>query len=138
MLSKLIEEGFGQNEDYNCAEKILYAANQAYNLNLEPIALKLAAGFGGGMGIGATCGALSAGIMVLSHLFVKEKAHESKLIKQLSQELFSSYRREMGDINCAQLKAKYRTPTTQCQNVIAAAAKALSQIIDKHKNEMNK
>lgn len=138
MLTELIGQNFGAAEDYNCAEKILYAANQAYDLKLDPVSLKLAAGFGGGMGIGATCGALSAGVMILSHLFVETHAHEGKLIKELSQEFFSGYRREMGDINCAQLKAKHRTPETQCQSVIVAAAKALDQIIAKHKDQIKK
>lgn len=30
--------------DLNCAEKILYAANEAYGLQLDPRALRLAAG----------------------------------------------------------------------------------------------
>lgn len=50
MLSDLIKNGFGEEEDLNCAEKILYAANREYNLGLDKSALKLAAGFGGGMG----------------------------------------------------------------------------------------
>lgn len=135
MLSELIEQGFGNEQDFNCAEKILYAANEAYALNLGPEALRLSAGFGGGMGVGAACGALTGGLMALSHMFVKDHAHESKLIKKLSQELFASYRREMGDVDCAHLKAKYRTPETQCTNVILAAAKALEAIIEKYKTE---
>lgn len=135
MLNQLIEQGFGDTEDFNCAEKILYAANQVYNMNLSADALKLSAGFGGGMGIGETCGALAGGVMVLSHLFVKDHAHESKKIKALSQELFASYRLAMGDINCKQLKLKYRTPETQCTPVIAAAAKALEAVIEKHQAE---
>ena len=71
MLAELIESGFGNSEDFNCAEKILYGANQAYQLGLNKDALKLSAGFGGGMGIGDTCGALTASVMVLSLLFVK-------------------------------------------------------------------
>lgn len=136
MLRELIESDFGQAEDYNCAEKIIYGANKAYDLKLTPESLKLAAGFGGGMGVGTVCGALSAGVMVLSHMFVKDHAHESKLIKTLSLELFSSYRRAMGEVDCGPLKAKYRTPETQCKTVIIAAAQALDDIIAKHRSEI--
>lgn len=135
MLGKLIEQGFGDEEDYNCAEKIVYGANQAYNLELDPSQLKLSAGFGGGMGIETTCGALAGGVMILSHFFVKERAHESNLIKTVSQEFFADYLREMGAIDCARLKEKYRTPETKCRNVIVAAAKALDRIIARHRKQ---
>lgn len=132
MLAKLIETGFGQKEDFNCAEKILYGANQVYQLGLTKESLKLSAGFGGGMGIGDTCGALTAGVMVLSHLFVKERGHESKKIKALTQEFYASYRREMQEIHCAQLKATYFTPDKKCADIIQIAAKILDKIILKH------
>ena len=39
------QDGFGSAMDLNCAEKILYGANWAYNMKLPGEALKLAAGF---------------------------------------------------------------------------------------------
>ena len=48
MLLALLQKGFGNDTDLNCAEKMLYGANWAYDLKLPPEALKLAAGFGGG------------------------------------------------------------------------------------------
>lgn len=131
MLSTLITQGYGTKEDLNCAEKILYGANQVYNLGLDDQALKMSAGFGGGMGIGNVCGALTASVMVLGLLFVKNNAHESSRIKTLTQELFITYRKEMQDINCGPLKAKYRTDEIQCRNVIAKAADILDKIIER-------
>ena len=93
MLNDLIKQGFGEAEDYNCAEKILYGANQAYNLGLDQKALKVSAGFGGGMGLSLVCGALTGAIMVLGVMFVKEKAHESTRIKDLTQELLLTYKK---------------------------------------------
>ena len=81
MLLELLEKGFGNDIDLNCAEKMLYGANWAYDLKLTPEALKLAAGFGGGMGVESICGAITGGIMVLSHLYVKQRSHESNRIK---------------------------------------------------------
>ena len=54
MLLKLLQDGFGSAMDLNCAEKILYGANWAYNMKLPGEALKLAAGFGGGMAVSYT------------------------------------------------------------------------------------
>ena len=132
MIVTLIEEGFGEKEDLNCAEKILGAANKAYDLGLDKESLKLASGFGGGMAIEGTCGALTASIMVLGKLFVQEKAHENTQIKDLTRELFSLYEQDMGDIDCAPLKEKYRTEEVKCNNVIIKAAEVLDEIVKRN------
>jgi C_GCAxxG_C_C family probable redox protein len=136
MLSNLIEQGFGESEDFNCAEMILYGANEVYKLGLDHQSLKVASGFGGGMAIGSICGGLTAAIMVLGILFVKNKAHESSKIKVLTQELFDTYQKEMGDINCIPLKAHYRTEDLKCRHVIAKVASVLDAII-KRETELN-
>ena len=129
MLSELIKNGFGEKEDLNCAEKILQGANIAYNLGLDRESLKLASGFGGGMAIQDKCGALTAAIMVLGKLFVKERAHESNKIKELTIELFDEYNREMLHIDCEPLKEMYRTEELKCRNVILKAAEILDIIV---------
>ncbi|SFL80104.1 C-GCAxxG-C-C family (seleno)protein [Pelosinus propionicus] len=134
MLSTLIEQGYGESEDLNCAEKILYGANEVYQLGLTPEALRLASGFGGGMAIGSVCGTLTAAIMVLGILFVKDRAHESNKIKVLTQELFDTYQKQMGDIDCNPLKDRYRREDIKCRYVIAKAAAALDAIIKREKN----
>ena len=131
MLADLIRAGFGEKEDLNCAEKIMQGANIAYNLGLDKEALKLAAGFGGGMAIEDKCGALTASIMVLGRLFVKDRAHESERIKELTVELFREYKKEMGTIDCAPLKEKYRTEELKCRNVILKASEILDRIIER-------
>lgn len=128
-VKELIHEGYGNAEDFNCAEKILNGANKAYNLNLSKETLKLAAGFGAGMGIESTCGALTGSVMVLSHLFVKERGHEGPRIKELTKELFATFEEKMGSIVCAPLKKDYRTEELGCKNVILAAAEVLDGII---------
>ncbi len=129
MLTELIRQGFGEKEDLNCAEKILQGANVAYDLGLDKEALKLAAGFGGGMAIEDKCGALTASIMVLGKLFVKNNAHESTRIKELTKELLDEYKKEMGTIDCAPLKEQYRTEELKCKNVILAASEVLDRIV---------
>ena len=131
MLYDLLKSGYGNEEDLNCAEKILYGANKAYKLGLEKEALKLAVGFGGGMAIESVCGALTASIMVLGRLFVQSNVHESARIKELIKELFDSYKKEMGYIECAPLKEKYRKENILCRDVILKAAEILDTIVEK-------
>lgn len=129
MLAERIKNGFGEKEDLNCAEKILSAANTEYNLGLDNESLKLASGFGGGMAIQDKCGALTAAIMVLGKLFVKKRAHETEKIKELTQELFDEYTKEMGYIDCKPLKEMHRTEELKCRDVIAKAAEILDRIV---------
>jgi C_GCAxxG_C_C family probable redox protein len=129
VLADLISKGFGEAQDLNCAEKILYGANEAYHLGLEKEALKMAAGFGGGMGMENACGALTAAVMVLSKLFVVDRAHESSRIKDLSREFFAAYDEEMGEIDCYYLKKKYRTEKEKCYHVILKSAEILDKIV---------
>lgn len=66
-------------EGYNCAEAILRSFNTALDLGLGDDALRLAAGFGGGIGhSGCVCGALAASIMVLGALQGRRSNEESR------------------------------------------------------------
>lgn len=134
MLAKLIEEGFGAVEDYNCAEKILYGSNIVYKLGLSDDALKMAAGFGGGMGIESTCGVITAGVMVLSQLFTETVAHQSDVLKPLTNEFISKYNALMGSIDCASLKDIHRTEAIGCSKVIVEGAKILDEIVVRELN----
>ncbi len=131
MLKDLLAEGFGEKEDLNCSEKILRGANIEYDLGLDDAALKMAAGFGGGMAIEDKCGALTAAIMVLGRLFVKENAHGSPKLKELTKELFGKYEAEMGSIDCAPLKKAHRTEEVKCKYVILKAAEILDEIVSR-------
>ena len=129
MLKELLEKGFGNDLDLNCAEKILYGANWAYDLKLTPQALKLAAGFGGGLGVEAICGTLSGGVMVLRHLYVHRNGHESGRIKALETEFISTFQAEMDCTDCHNLKAKYRNEQDKCNKIIYKAAEILDKIV---------
>lgn len=137
MLLDLLKQGFGEEEDLNCAEKILAGANVAYGLGLDNEALKLAAGFGGGMAIEDKCGALTASIMVLGKLFIKERAHESTRMKELTLELLNAYQKEMGSIDCAPLKEKHRTEELKCRNIILKAGEILDTIVTRELGNKN-
>lgn len=127
-LHSLIKNGFGTTEDFNCAEKILYGANKEYNLGLEKKSLKLSAGFGGGMGIESTCGALTGAVMVLSHLFVKNVAHEGEQIKSITSKYLNRFKDEMSSINCDTLKDLYRSDDNKCNDIILKAAEILDKV----------
>ena len=129
MLRDLIQNGFGEEEDFNCAEKILYGANISYNLNLSPEALKLSAGFGEGMAIESVGGALTAGIMVLSHRYVEDVRHQSDKIKEINQRFFREFIAEMDSIKCTHLKAAHRKEDIGCFDIVLKAAEILDKLM---------
>ena len=53
----------------SCAEGILWAANDLYDLKLTEGEVQLFAGFRTGMGCGSTCGGLTGAIGVLSRMY---------------------------------------------------------------------
>ena len=135
MLKELIEQGYYPKEDLSCSETILYGANKVYKLGLSKDCLRLSAAFGGGMGVENVCGVVTASLMVLGYLFVKEHAHQSLEIKDLSKELFERYSKELGDFNCNSLKDKYRTEEKKCYDIILKGAEILDDIVAREKRK---
>lgn len=136
-MEQLIRDGFFTDRDLNCAETLLHAANETQGWNLPPEALRLASGFGGGVGgQELLCGALAGGVMVLGRLFVRERAHESDRIKAIVQDYCAQFEEEMGHLDCAPLKRAHRTESDGCRNVILASARCLDRVIEKYRSEI--
>lgn len=129
MVASLIKAGFGKQEQYNCAEKIIYAANQAYHLNLPVEACQLMAGFGGGMAIGSVCGAVCSCVAVLSSLYVSGHEKASPQLRPIIQRFLARYQQRMGSIMCETLKQQQDPGAEKCSLVILAAAEILDEMI---------
>lgn len=131
-LYEYLSSGFGKEESLNCAEKILYGANEIYNLGIDKNDLKLAAGFGGGMGVGITCGIITGSIMAFSKAFIIEKGHESSLLKEIELEFITRFQEKMGDVNCIPLVEKYRNKINGCDYMLLEASKIFDDIMNKY------
>ncbi|WP_319561988.1 C-GCAxxG-C-C family (seleno)protein [Marispirochaeta sp.] len=129
-IQDIVNTGLAQRENLNCAETILFAANQAYRLNLPPEALKLSAAFGGGMGVEKSCGAITGGVMAISSIFVKGRAKVDERFKEINRELFRRVQEELGSTDCDRLKEMYRDEVLGCHNVIARIGGILENLID--------
>ena len=133
MLADAVKKYYDKSYDLNCAETILYAANEAYGLNLDKKALKTMAAFGGGMAIEETCGALTGALAVLGILYVEDRAHESDKIKELTKEFFQKFKDKLSTDNCKKLKELYRNDEIRCSRIVSAAAEVLSEIVDRER-----
>lgn len=129
MLVEKSQKYYDKKYDLNCAECILYSANEEYKLGIDAKGLKLAAGFGGGMAVEDVCGAMTGAIMVLGNMFVNERAHESDRIKELTKEFIQKFNDTLKSKNCKELKAMYRDDNKRCSDIIKAASEILDEII---------
>lgn len=132
MLFELIENGFGIEEGYNCSEKILYGANKAYNLGLSKDALVLSGGFGGGMAVESTCGALTGAVMAISSRLIEDTSRTSNA-RQVVELFLNTYEAKMGSIYCNELKEMHYNEEIKCTSIILQAAKTLDDIFHRLK-----
>jgi len=129
MLMDKINKYYTKEYDLNCAEVMIYAANDEYNMNLKSETLKTMSSFGGGMGIESVCGAVTGSLAVIGILFTKERAHESERVKNLCKEFFQKFEAKLGTNNCTKLKAEYRKEDIGCRVMIETAAEILDEIV---------
>lgn len=129
MLMDKINKYHTKRYDFNCAEVLMYAANNEYNMKLKRETFKTMASFGGGMGVESVCGAITGALAVIGILFTKEKAHEGDRVKKLCQEFFQKFEAKLGTNNCAKLKEKYKKEDIGCRVMLETAAEILDEIV---------
>lgn len=122
---------YNREMDRNCAESILLAANEQYELGLNNEDIKLVSAFGGGMGCGSTCGALAGAMAALGKIMVEDCAHATVGFKDHCASLVKEFEETLGDIDCRNLIGKYRTVDTGCLTTIELAADVLEAHISK-------
>ena len=132
MLEQLLASGYGIKERYNCAEKMLFGANEAYGLGMSRQHLLTASCFGGGMAVGGTCGVISGALMVLGLLTVKDHAHEGTLSQQVAASYIQAFRKAYKADQCAVLKPVYTVPDRSCESMIITGGRILDTVIQQY------
>lgn len=133
MTLKETAEKYYKIEDYNCAETLIHAANEYYDLGLHEEDMKMMAGFGGGMFVGSTCGALVGATAALSRLIVKDRAHrELDQIRPACQRLYRNFRTGYGQEStlCKDLKPHWHSAEEKCWPTVARACEILEETAD--------
>jgi C_GCAxxG_C_C family probable redox protein len=132
-------------ETFNCAQSVLAAYCEELGLD-KGTALKIATGFGGGMGsMGEVCGAVTGAFMVISLKYGRTKADDlpaKEKTAALVQEFTRRFKEKNRTISCRQLlgcdltapsgkkeaqeKGLYKT---LCAPLVADAAEILEDIL---------
>lgn len=116
---------FYLEDNCNCAEAVLLAANVEYNLGLGDDACKLVGGFGGGVGCGITCGALLGAVAALGAIKMGRRAGETYGFNKECGDLARAFRAKLGDTNCSELRKLHAHQTQRCLKTVLAACDVL-------------
>lgn len=133
MLIEMVKKYREEKYDLNCAESIMYAANEEYDLNLSKETLKVMSGFGGGIGTGDICGVITGAVAVIGVMFTEVSGHKSPRVKEMAQKFISNFQDKLGYIKCDDLKKEY-THIKRCTLMIEKGAEILEEIILKEKH----
>ncbi len=121
---------------YNCAETLLYSANDYYKFDIDPSFLKAIVPFGGGFYSERTCGALTGGIAVLGILFAEDKPTNNVKLKEATKYWVEVFEKEFNSIDCKTIKELHRDDIKGCGPVMEKSAQLLEELIKKFKDEV--
>jgi C_GCAxxG_C_C family probable redox protein len=134
------------NQGFNCSQAVLAAFADAVKID-EATALKVASGFGGGIGCtGGTCGALTGAVMVMGLRYgtahAADKTSKLELYRKVRL-LTEEYKLRAGSTICrdlvgfdmstpqGQLAAKAPHAFDRCDDFVRMAAEILEEMLDK-------
>lgn len=118
---------------YNCAQAILYGANDYYNIGLDPKALKMIVPFGGGMCTESTCGMLTGGVAAIGVLFAEDMPTQNIKLKEVTHSWIERFESEFRNTNCSLIKGINLKNDEGCARLILKAADILEGVIEKYK-----
>lgn len=148
------------SKGYNCSECVFEAVLKHLETDLPPESLKLATGFGGGVGLfGDTCGAISGAVLAVSSVHgrstLPENDDRKAAMKAASQQLYgkpglyrifnqipNKIKAKYGHTLCREITADWqeqwlcREHALHCREVITDAAELAAALIYADKDEI--
>lgn len=115
---------------YNCAEVMLNAGNDFYNLALDKKVLNMIVPFGGGMVLEKDCGLLTGGVALIGFMFAEEKPSENIKLKKITKRWVEEFEEEFKDTNCKRIKSINLEENQGCNGLKLIAADILENIIN--------
>ena len=110
-----------------CAEAVVYAANDVYDLQLPKESVAMLTGFSGGMcGSGEACGLLSGGVAVLGRMFYEKLGPD---FPPAVAEFHRRFTEAFDAAACPPVKERYATPEARCSAVVDTFAKLMTDYI---------
>lgn len=124
-------EKYYKENNLNCAEAVFCAALEAWGVEMPKETVKAMAGFGGGMGSGNVCGAVTGGVAALSCAFVEGVGgHTSSKLMDKVRRFLAEVKTDFGSELCSELKPQYFTPEERCYQTTCKIAEVLDRVHD--------
>lgn len=148
------------SKGYNCAECVFEAVLEHIDTTLPKEILKLATGFGGGVGLyGDTCGAISGAVLAVSAVYGRSELPEGEdrkaVMQAASRELYgrpglyrifnqipNKLQKKYGHTLCREITAQWqenwlcRDHALHCREIITDAAELAASLIYANKDEI--
>jgi C_GCAxxG_C_C family probable redox protein len=86
----------------NCAEAVLFSVSKSKNLDCGCMQ-HIAAGLGGGMGVGEACGALSGGVLAIGLLYGDDPS-DDMIVNKKTKAFTKNFEKRNGGLRCADIK----------------------------------
>ncbi|MDF2923927.1 MAG: hypothetical protein K0R57_2841 [Paenibacillaceae bacterium] len=124
-----------------CSEAILQVFNEELNLGLNDAAIRMATGFGAGLGASkCSCGSITGAVLVLSALKGRTKKEESvDEVFALTQELHDEFKKRYKATCCRVLTrpVKWGEPEHHqyCEQFVGGAVEILVDILERGNKE---
>lgn len=122
-------------QNYNCAETILRAANEYYGLGLHDKDMIMVGAYGAGIQCGNTCGAVLAAAAILSLKYVEAKAHESADIRPVTVKMIRKVNAKYGSVLCKDIKPQSFKPEYRCKMTVETLCDILEDTIAEYEAE---
>ena len=126
---------------YSCSESLVATLINQFELDVDPVVIKMATGFSGGIGkTGHICGALTGGIMALGILFGRDHSSSSPVADHsFGRELLDFFKdnNPYDTVDCQKLTTGYDLAINEhklhCSHYVGAVAKkAATMIIERN------
>lgn len=132
-----LPEGLTEEEKplyrYNCAEAILHAAGEEYELNLPEALLNAIIPFGGGMSSRRTCGIVGGAVAVIGVLFGAQKPSDQQRVRSVANEFVERFIQEFGSEQCTYLLMMKSPTEEKCRPIILRGCDILDEVIQNNK-----
>lgn len=122
-------------QNYNCAETILRAANEYYDLGLHDKDMIMVGAYGAGIQCGNTCGAVLAAAAILSLNYVEAKAHESADIRPVTVKMIRKVNAKYGSVLYKDIKPQSFKPEYRCKMTVESLCDILEDTIAEYEAE---
>lgn len=114
----------------NCAEILLMAANEQYNLGLDDRFYKAVCPLGGGIQSEKTCGALLGALSAIGIMYTEDRPTTNDKMKEKTKQFLAEFEKEFGSLDCVTIKVHHRSETEGCSQVKIRTAEVFERVVN--------